>query len=106
MIPLITVANGFQARVIAARLGAAGVVAQLHGAVGGHLDAHVADRIGPADEFEFARELLLVDEVEAAFDPSGDAAPARSRSKRAVVPWVIIGSALVTEAVALAARFG
>jgi hypothetical protein len=106
MIPLITVANGFQARVIAARLGAAGVVAQLHGAVGGPYPIGDVRIEVPADEFEFARELLLVDEVEAAFDPSGDAAPARSRSKRAVVPWVIIGSALVTEAVALAARFG
>jgi Putative prokaryotic signal transducing protein len=78
MVHLRTVPNAFHARVIAARLGADGIMVQLRGAIGGvyPINGDVAVLVGE-DDLETARELLLADEVEAAFDDDGepDAAP-------------------------------
>ena len=72
MVHLRTVSSSFHARVIAARLGADGIVCQLRGNVGGPYPfGPVSVWVGEGDA-EDARELLLADEVEAAFVPHPD----------------------------------
>jgi hypothetical protein len=102
MVTLVTVPNGFQARVVAARLGSAGVVAQVRGADGPYPIGDVKVDV-PEVELDLARQLLLADQVEAVFDggPSPTGSP---RRWRAAAPWVIVGAAMVAEAVALAAH--
>jgi len=68
MVHLRTVPDVFHARVIAARLGADGILTELRGAVGGPYPiGSVSVWVTPADE-EIASELLLADELEALFD--------------------------------------
>jgi hypothetical protein len=72
MVHVRTVPTAFHARVIAARLGAEGIVTELRGNVGGPYpfgDVSVWVGEGDADE---ASELLMADEVEAAFAPHPD----------------------------------
>ena len=72
MVRLATVRSTFHARVIAARLGAEGIMVQLRGNVDSVYpmgDTHV---FVDADSLEAAREVLLVDEVESAFDEPAD----------------------------------
>ena len=73
MVRLATVRTTFHARVIAARLGAEGIVTDLRGNVDGMYpmgDVHVF--VGE-DDLPEAQELLLADEVESAFDDGADA---------------------------------
>ena len=69
MVAVVTGSTPFEAKVIAARLGSEGILWELRGAVdsiypiGEGVDVLVA-----GDDAERARELLLVDEVDAAFD--------------------------------------
>jgi hypothetical protein len=68
MVHLRTVPDVFHARVIAARLGADGIVTELRGAVGGPYPmGSVSVWVSPADE-SIATDLLLADELEAAFE--------------------------------------
>jgi hypothetical protein len=68
MVHLRTVPDAFHARVIAARLGADGILTELRGAVGGPYPiGSVSVWVSPTDQ-TIASELLLADEVEAAFD--------------------------------------
>jgi hypothetical protein len=72
MVRLATVRTTFHARVIAARLGAEGIVTDLRGNVDGIYpmgDVHV---FVSEDDLPEAQELLLADEVESAFDDDGD----------------------------------
>ena len=68
MVRFTTTSDSFEARVLAARLGASGVLCQLRGAgldpayPLGNVEVLVAE-----DDLDAARELLLEDEVEAAF---------------------------------------
>ncbi len=72
MVHVRTVSTSFHARVIAARLGADGIVTQLRGNVGGPYPfGEVSVWVGERD-VEEATELLLADEVEAAFAPHPD----------------------------------
>jgi hypothetical protein len=69
MVPVRRVTDQFEARVVAARLGAAGFVTELRGRGAsstypwGPIDIYVLE-----DDLEGARELLLADEVESSFD--------------------------------------
>jgi hypothetical protein len=69
MVPVRKVTDQFEARVVAARLGAAGFVVELRGRGAsavypwGPIEICVAE-----DDEEGARELLLADEIESAFD--------------------------------------
>ena len=68
MVRLATVAHPFHARVIAARVGAEGILTELRGSVDGPYpmgDVHI---YVPEIDLPVAQELLLADEVEAAFD--------------------------------------
>lgn len=72
MVHLVTVASGFQARVIAARLGSEGIVTSLRGALDGPYPFGDVAVLVDAHDVELARQLLLADEVEEALS-----APAR-----------------------------
>jgi hypothetical protein len=93
MVHLVTVGSGFQARVLAARLGSEGIVTSLHGAVDGPYpfgDVHV--RVD-ADDLDLARQLLLADEVESAFsDGSPSASVSASQRVAARHPWLVVGA--------------
>jgi hypothetical protein len=72
MVRLATVRTTFHARVIAARLGAEGIVTDLRGNVDGIYpvgDVHV---FVAEEDLPEAQELLLADEVESAFDDDSD----------------------------------
>jgi hypothetical protein len=96
MVHVRTVTGNFHARVIAARLGAEGIVTELRG------NADVFNPFAPVsvwvaeDDAEAAAELLLADEVEAAFVPHpDDEEPSRSRQ---VVLWGLTRRQLVASA--------
>jgi hypothetical protein len=84
LVHLRTVHGVFHARVVAARLGADGIVTELRGAVGGTypLPGEVAIYVGEED-LDQARDILLADEVESAFADlsleAGARAPAGGR---------------------------
>jgi hypothetical protein len=68
MVQLITAAGSFHARVLAARLGADGILTELRGAVDGAYPVPgVVDVLVSEADLGIARELLLADQVEAAF---------------------------------------
>ena len=67
MVHLRTVQGAFHARVIAARLGADGIVTQLRGSVDGPYPIGDTMVFVDQDDFEAASELLLADEVESVF---------------------------------------
>ena len=71
MVHLVSVDTPFEAQVLAARLGAEGIVWELRGATGiypvGQSHVYVDD-----EDLEVARELLLSDAVEAVFDDGAD----------------------------------
>ena len=72
MVRLATVRTTFHARVIAARLGAEGIVTDLRGNVDGIYpmgDVHI---FVSEEDLPEAQELLLADEVESAFDDEVD----------------------------------
>jgi hypothetical protein len=67
LVHLRTVPNAFHARVIAARLGADGIVTQLRGSLDGPYPLGSVSVWVGSDDLAVARELLLADEVEAVF---------------------------------------
>jgi hypothetical protein len=67
--------TSFHARVIAARLGADGIVTQLRGSVDGPYPIGDVSVWVNEEDAESARELLLADEVEAVFDVREDGEP-------------------------------
>jgi hypothetical protein len=69
MVPVRKVSDQFEARVIAARLGAEGIVTQLRGGgIEGPYPMGPIEILVAEADVEAARELLLADEVESAFD--------------------------------------
>jgi hypothetical protein len=101
MVRLATVSSSFHARVIAARLGSEGIVTDLRGNIDGMYpvgDAHVyVDQ----EELAEAQELLMLDEVESAFDEPEE--PADSGPPRAL--WLILGAILGIAAVVFSRMF-
>jgi hypothetical protein len=100
MVRLATVRSTFHARVIAARLGAEGMVTELRGNVDGIYpvgDVHV---FVTEEDLEAAQELLMADEVESAFDEGCD------HSTRLPAPptWVYLAALLLLATLALATR--
>jgi hypothetical protein len=72
MVPLTWLPDAFSARVIAARLGAAGLLSELRGSLDGPYPIGGVEVLVPAGELEEARELLLADDVESAFEADAD----------------------------------
>lgn len=101
MVHLTTAAGAFEARVLMARLGADGIVCQLRGAVDGPLAFGSVDVLVEATDLSTARELLLVDDAEHAFEhpAAGDTGPMSFGARNlAVLALVVLG--LVAFAVA------
>jgi hypothetical protein len=102
MVRLTTVRSTFHARVIAARLGAEGIMVQLRGNVDGIYpmgDTHVYVE---ADELDASRELLLVDEVESAFDSVLDGGADQVDGALRWPLWVVLAAVVAVAATAFA----
>ena len=95
MVHLRTVPNSFHARVIAARLGADGIVTQLRGSVDGPYPLGECMVYVGEDDLDTARDLLLADEVESAFDTSGEVDHLPAGRHVAWATW-LIAAMLVT----------
>ncbi|MHB1930227.1 MAG: hypothetical protein ACYDEN_08380 [Acidimicrobiales bacterium] len=113
MVHVRTVPSAFHARVIAARLGADGILTELRGNVGGPYPIGETSVWVPAGEAEVAQALLRADEVEASVGaiPDGDETAdggADRRTPRAT--WArraVAGAGLLAVAMgALAAHLG
>ena len=101
MVRLATVTSSFHARVIAARLGVEGMVIELRGNIDGIYpigDVHV---FVDADDLASAQELLLVDEVESAFDMVDDDADRCAPREL----WIILGAILMMASVLFVRTF-
>jgi hypothetical protein len=85
MVHLRTVNSSFHARVIAARLGADGIPTQLKGALDGPYPFGTTSVWVAPEDAESAQELLLADEVEAAFDLPDEGEPWEDRGRRPFV---------------------
>jgi hypothetical protein len=72
MVRLATVSHSFHARVIAARVGAEGILTELRGSVDGPYPMGDVSVYVPEVDLPVAQELLLADEVESAFDDEED----------------------------------
>ena len=111
MVHLRTVHNTFHARVIAARLGAEGIVTQLRGSVDGPYPIGDVSVWVTEEDAESAGELLLADEVESAFDLPETGEPWDRRRPRPLVlgltgTQLLAGVALIAVlATAMLARF-
>jgi hypothetical protein len=77
MVHLRTVPNSFHARVLAARLGADGIVTQLRGSVDGPYPIGDVMIFVDEDDADTARQLLLADEVESELAMAGGEAAGR-----------------------------
>jgi hypothetical protein len=105
MVHLRTVPDAFHARVIAARLGADGILTELRGAMGGPYPIGCVSVWVSVEDEPIATELLLVDELEAAYEdlPEGWEGSRRqplvfgwtARQLVAAVALVLIVSAIV-----------
>jgi hypothetical protein len=94
MVRLVTVNSSFHARVIAARVGAEGILTELRGNLDGPYpmgDVHV---YVSEEDLPSATELLMADEVESAFDDDDEVADGR----HPVELWLILGSILALAA--------
>ena len=109
MVHLTSVHGTFHGRVIAARLGAEGILTELRGAVDGLYP--VMGRVDvwvDANELDDARALLLADEVEAAFAEAApeEAAPdealraAWMARRRARLVWALVAAIVLVSLVA------
>jgi hypothetical protein len=90
MVPVATAATAFEAQVIAARLGAEGLLWELRGNVGGPFVIGPVEVLVEADDVASARELLLADEVEAAFDECNPEHDGAEPGRGAVELWVLV----------------
>lgn len=92
MVHVRTVSGAFHARVIAARLGAEGIVTELRGNVGSVYPFGAVSVWVSSEDAEAATELLLADEVEAAFTPHPDDEEPRPRP---IVFWGMTSHQLI-----------
>jgi hypothetical protein len=102
MVPVAKVSDAFGARVLAARLGSDGIVTQLRGGgIDGPYPMGDVEVLVSAADLEVAREILLAEEVESAFDEIVDTEQieldeggARAPLARWVVLSVVVGLVL------------
>jgi hypothetical protein len=90
MVLLRTVPSSFHARVLAARLGADGIPTQLRGGLDGPYPMGDVMVFVTQDDLDVARELLLADEVEAAFDEAEDV-----DHRPRIPPWIALSLLLL-----------
>jgi hypothetical protein len=99
MVRLATVGTSFHARVIAARLGSEGIVTDLRGNVDSFYpvgDVHV---FVDQEDLSEAQEILMVDDVESAFDQPDEAAGTPPAL------WLVLGTVLGIAAVLFSRTF-
>lgn len=101
MVRLATVSTSFHARVIAARLGAEGIVTELRGNVDGIYPVGNVHVYVDQEDLAEAQELLMVDEVESAFDESDDTAGGPTAHEL----WIILATILAIAAVIFARMY-
>jgi hypothetical protein len=95
MVHLTIAVGSFHARVIAARLGADGILTELRGSVDGPYPVvSEVEVLVPVDDLDVARELLLADEVEAAFPD--EARSANWRRRRVRRQWFLAAVLVLT----------
>lgn len=98
MVRLTTVTGAFHARVLAARLGADGILTELRGNVDGpYPGMGLVDVYVEAERHDDATALLLADEVDAAFESDDEP---MTRAERA--PWQLWAVVAALVAVSLA----
>ena len=88
MVLLATLSDGFEAKCLAARLGAEGVLWQLRGGVDGVYPLGTVDLLVDADDLDVAREVLSC--VELGSDDGGD--PEASHLSRHEVALLGVGA--------------
>jgi hypothetical protein len=96
MVPVATAGSSFEARVIAARLGADGIVWQFRGSLDGPLGplpGGVVTVLVVEDDYEAARELLLADEIDSIETTHLPTAAAPVPTARRW--WIVAGLAMV-----------
>jgi hypothetical protein len=101
MVRLTTVGTSFHARVIAARLGSEGIVTDLRGNVDGFYPVGVVHVYVDQEDLAEAQEILMVDEVESAFDEPDE--PVEAGTPHAM--WLVLGTILVMAAVIFSRTF-
>ena len=87
MVRLLTAASPMEARIIAARLGAEGIVWDFRGSVDGPLAVGPVEVLVDEEGLETARELIQVDDPEWSFARSGT--PAHETTAKDVL-WVAL----------------
>ena len=100
MVRLARVGDGFHAQVIAARLGADGIVTELRGGLDALYPMGDVNVLVREDDLHRAAELLLADEIESAFEPALDD-EGRGRVFGYPRSWLMAGSLVVVAAMAL-----
>ena len=101
MVHLATVSSSFHARVIAARLGSEGIVTDLRGNIDGVYPVGEVHVYVGEDDLAEAQEILMVDDVESAFDAPED--PVDFRAPKEL--WLILGAVLGIAAVLFSRTF-
>ena len=91
MVRLVTVGDGFEAKLLAARLGSEGVLWQLRGGVDGPYPMGPVDVLVEAERLEEARELLSAPLTPEAVDPG----PVEAHSGPSPRAWLVLAG-LVT----------
>jgi hypothetical protein len=105
MVPLLTATSSFEAKVVAARLGSEGILFEVRGSLDSVYPLGNVVILVPADELDAARDVLMVDDVEAAFadmDFPDDDAVGRSWTSGPV--WKAAAVAGLVALVVVAAR--
>jgi hypothetical protein len=74
MVPLVMAPSSFEAKVLAARLGAEGILWELRGGVDSLYPVGDISVLVDEADLERARDLLLVTEVDSAFEPEDEPA--------------------------------
>ena len=97
MVPVRKVSDQFEARVLAARLGSVGIVAQLRGGgIDGPYPMGAIEVLVSENDLGDAREVLLADDVESAFDDGeGDERHNSLRDSRMRVMAIAVLACLV-----------
>jgi hypothetical protein len=99
MVPLTTAANPFAARVLAAHLGAEGIVWELRGNVDGPYPVGPVEVLVAECDLALAREVVTEDRSHEAAASDGHADQLDARSPREL--WVLLAVVLVAAAVLL-----
>lgn len=100
MVRLATVTSSFHARVIAARVGAEGMVTELRGNLDGPYPMGEVHVYVAEDDLPSAQELLMADEVESAFENPDD-----SFDLPRPALWIVVATILALTAVLFVRSF-